>query len=613
MDCRNPDLGRVPSSSNLYRIWNQHDQFIRCKSGLDSGHSVTAVASRQSPPLGRTRRNFWQPRDQSGLIFVNLESLFAVNGATDNVLSVQQNLHTPGLHANDTTPVYILAGTGDISGLNLYSGKSAQVDAGQDITDISLYIQNDRASDVTLVQAGRDIVAYDPTSTLREEAQLTGRQLIGQSDGTPLGQGAGAPNFGDIQIAGPGTLEVLAGRNLNLGVGPSNGDGTGVGITSIGNAANSYLPFAGADIFAGAGLGGVTGLDGSGSQLDITAFVDQFLNPHPVDPADDADGSLAARYLPDLGTLLGLPATASEDQVFTAFSQLSLAQQRIEVVNIFYLVLRDSGRDHNTLATPAAQSYANAYAAISALFPHAGQQTGDITLTAREIKTTNGGNINLLAPAGKVSVGLNVAGTQTVDQGILTVDGGNINIFTNGNVDVGTSRIFTLHGGNEVLFSAAGNIAAGASSKTVQSAPPTRVLVDPQSANVETDLAGLATGGGIGVLETIVGAPPADVDLIAPKGTVDAGDAGIRVSGNLNIAAAQVLNASHISVGGSSAGTPSAPAAPNLAGLAAASSAVGATSNVAADQARQAQNNNQPSTQDTPSIITVEVIGYGGA
>src|SRR5262249_58447364 len=100
---------------------------------------------------------------------------------------------------------------------------------------------------------------------------------------------------------------------------------------------------------------------------------------------------------------------------------------------------------------------------------------------------------------------------------------------------VGHSRIFTLRGGDIVIWSTLGNMGAGASSKTVQAAPPTRVLVDPQSGDVRTDLAGLATGGGIGVLASVKGVPPGDVDLIAPAGVVDAGDAGIRVSGNLNI------------------------------------------------------------------------------
>jgi filamentous hemagglutinin len=164
-----------------------------------------------------------------------------------------------------------------------------------------------------------------------------------------------------------------------------------------------------------------------------------------------------------------------------------------------------------------------------------------------------------------------------------------------------------------MIWSSSGDIAAGSSAKTVQSAPPTRVLIDPQSASVRTDLAGLATGGGIGVLATVAGVAPGNVDLIAPFGAVDAGDAGIRATGNLNIAATIVLNSSNISIGGSSAGTPSAPAvaSPSLGGLASAASA-GAATTSATTQSEQ-QNQAQPTTtQELPSIISVEVIGYGG-
>ena len=59
---------------------------------------------------------------------------------------------------------------------------------------------------------------------------------------------------GDIQINGPGVLEVLGGRNIDLGTGANFIDGTGVGITSIGNIRNPNLPFAGADIIALAGV-----------------------------------------------------------------------------------------------------------------------------------------------------------------------------------------------------------------------------------------------------------------------------------------------------------------------------------------------------------------------
>ena len=69
------------------------------------------------------------------------------------------------------------------------------------------------------------------------------------------------------------------------------------------------------------------------------------------------------------------------------------------------------------------------------------------------------------------------------------------------------------------------------------SAPPARFLINPQTGASILDPSGLATGGGIGTLQTIKGAPTGNVDLIAPVGFIDAGDAGIRVSGNLNLAA----------------------------------------------------------------------------
>ena len=533
-----------------------------------------------------------------------IDDLFAESGSTEGnygVLQTKLELHADinggPLHANDSIPVYLYANNGDISGLTLFSPKPAQVIAGQDITDIALYIQNVNSNDVSLVFAGRDIVAYDSSAPLVAESQSTGNAF-------DAGTSALA---GDIQIAGPGTIEVMAGRNLNLGVGPNNADGTGVGLTSIGNQANPVLPFAGADIVALAGVGDSAGLNAS--NLDFTnsmqtGFVDLFLDPA-------TGGTEAQRYLPDVGALLGM-SNATNDEIWAAYSLLPENRRDLLALDTFYLVLRDAGRDHNDSSAPGASTYAAGYDAIQALFPSSIDWQGDISLTSREIKTENGGNISLLAPGGALNVGLNVAGTQPVDQGILTEDGGNINIFTNGDVNVGTSRIFTLNGGNEIIWSSEGGIDAGASSKTLQSAPPTRVLVDPQSGAVQTDLAGLATGGGIGVLETRQTTDPADVDLIAPHGTVNAGDAGIRASGNLNIAALQVLNASNITVGGKATGIPTT-ATPNVGALAQGASVAGAMDS-AANQIIAAQNRQlAPDQIEMPSIITVDVIGYGGS
>lgn len=127
-----------------------------------------------------------------------------------------------------------------------------------------------------------------------------------------------------------------------------------------------------------------------------------------------------------------------------------------------------------------------------------------------------------------------------------------------------------------------------------------------------TDLAGLATGGGIGVLASVKGVAPGSVDLIAPEGTIDAGDAGIRATGNLNIAAAQVLNAGNISVGGATTGAPaSGVSAPSLGSISAANSSSAATNSSATSQT-VAQNRDSAPKDDPLSIFTVEVLGYGG-
>ena len=551
-------------------------------------------------------------------LFAPLKILFAETGSTTGLLQTKEALHASiigsngiaePLHYGDSTPVHIDAGTGDISGFTFYSAKFADIAAGQDITDIGLYIQNTSSSDISVVAAGRDLIAWDANSALRlgleSTYNLTSNQLA-------------SPQTGDIQISGPGTIEVLAGQNFDLGVSTGTSS-TGLGLTSIGDGRNPVLPFGGADIIAAAGVGNPAGLDVPSSNLHFLTFISDFLTP---------GSTRGDRYLPDLGALLGLD-NASVFAIRNAFNLLPLNQQDAYALTIFYDVLRDAGRDHNSGSQTG--GFTTGYDAIKALFPAipgVGPNTlagkpypggffsnpwpylGDISLTSREIKTTNGGDISILVPGGQLTVGLPINGAQTLEQGIFTVDGGNISIFANNNVNVGVSRIFTLNGGNEIIWSSLGNIAAGASSKTVQSAPPTRVIIDPQSGNVQTDLAGLATGGGIGVLQTVAGATASNVDLIAPTGFIDAGDAGIRASGNINVAAQEILNAGNITSGGSSTGVP-ATAAPNLAGLSAASSASGS--------ATQAGLNNTPGrtlaqqTQtDLPSIITVEVLGYGG-
>jgi filamentous hemagglutinin family protein len=522
-----------------------------------------------------TRSGFYDP---VGRFFTDSRSTTGNFG----VATTKQALHDSGLlHRNDPNPLRLYALGGNLSGLTLFSPKPSRINAARDITDVSFYLQNLAGSDASIVTAGRDIIPYNASSGLRNDAVAPGNAPATGQEALP----------GDIHLGGPGTLQVLAGRNLDLGTGITNADGSGSGLLTIGNTRNPFLPFAGADLVAGAGLGLATSL--AESRLDIDGFVREFVKTPE-----------GLTHLRELGV--------------TNFDTLDAEEQARVALEVFYLVLRDAGRDFNNEDSPDFGTYDEGFAAIRSLFGGNGYD-GDLLTRGRSIRTQNGGDINLFAPGGSLTLANTTIGNPLVPPGIVTESGGRVSIFTRDSVDIGVGRIFTLRGGDMMIWSSKGDIAAGVASKTVQSAPPTRVLIDPQSGAVETDLAGLATGGGIGVLATVAGIRPGNVDLIAPSGIIDAGDAGIRVTGNINLAATQVVNASNIAAGGSSSGAPSTPSVstPSLGGLTAGASSTAAASSAAMDAGDSARDQNNAPAESTaedltPSVITVEVLGYGG-
>ncbi|MNQ94145.1 Filamentous hemagglutinin family outer membrane protein [compost metagenome] len=101
--------------------------------------------------------------------------------------------------------------------------------------------------------------------------------------------------------------------------------------------------------------------------------------------------------------------------------------------------------------------------------------------------------------------------------------------------------------------------------------------------------------------------PPGDIDLIAPLGTIDAGEAGIRVSGNINIIALRVVNAANIQVQGKSSGIP-VTASVNTGAITSASSAATSATQAAEDMSRQQQ---AAARKNLPSIVTVQVLSLG--
>jgi len=162
--------------------------------------------------------------------------------------------------------------------------------------------------------------------------------------------------------------------------------------------------------------------------------------------------------------------------------------------------------------------------------------------------------------------------------------------------------VFSVGGGNIVLFSSNGDVNAGQGPRSASNFPPVTVRFNLDGFG-EVDSAGSVSGAGVGAFKPTPDTPASSVSLIAPVGTVDAGDAGVRASGDVVVIAARVANADAItSSGGAISGVPtSAPAA--------VSTPAGANAATAA----QSNGQNNASNADKRSIITVEVRGFAGS
>ena len=128
------------------------------------------------------------------------------------------------------------------------------------------------------------------------------------------------------------------------------------------------------------------------------------------------------------------------------------------------------------------------------------------------------------------------------------------------------------------------------------------------------DFSGAAAGSGIRTIQTSNTVPLGDVDLIAPVGTVNAGDAGIGSAGNINIAARSVIGVSNINFGGTATGVPSEVG--NLGAALSGAASVGSGATTAATAAvgeSQGTQQSAPLSQAELSWLEVFVTGLGEA
>ncbi len=377
--------------------------------------------------------------------------------------------------------------------------------------------------------------------------------------------------YGLFELYGPGRAYFTAGGDIDLG--------TSVGVRSLGNAANANLTDEGMDVVLMAGLSTEPAYD---------AFIQRYL-------AESSDYQLAlASYVERFGGVGESPLDA-----FRGFDPLV---QRELVLDVFFNELKESG----IAATTSNNDFSRGFDAIDTLFP-ADDYTGDVRSLLSQIATIDQGDVALVVPGGLINAG--VAGSSAISKGPdqlgIVAAAGNVSGFADGDFLVNQSRVFALSG-DLLLWSSNGDLDAGRGAKTAVSIPPPRTVVD-QDGNVTVEFPPAVAGSGL------LGK---NAYLFAPKGVIDAGDAGIRATENLTIAATEVIGADNIDVGGFAVGVPvgDSSIAAGLTGVSGVASSVtkdaesSLASNVgsAADQASET-----PLSDQALSFLEVVVEGFG--
>ncbi|MBV9992137.1 MAG: filamentous hemagglutinin family protein [Alphaproteobacteria bacterium] len=432
------------------------------------------------------------------------------------------------------------------------------------------------------------------------------------------------------------------------------------GVQSVGNEWNPWLDAKGADLYVEFGVAKGQAFDALRDYYLDPANLGN-LDGDLFEQHKDGDGNLIPDrskpiYAPVLikwlqqheaSVLEQLYGTTDIDfqQAYDAFKTLPGLSQRVFLLGYVYFneLIQTSVPDG-----PSFKQYSRGYQAVNLLFPselgytkndttggsngaNETVETGNLDLRLATIQTSRGGNIYILGPGGRVLAGSTVrtsdqAARRTYDggrlfagnttfgplpaaitriplgyEGILTLRGGSIYTFTDLDFLLNQSRLFTEAGGDIAMWSSNGDLNAGQGPKTSANFPPVVVQVD-QDLVSEVDSVGGVSGAGIAAFEPAPGEPAPDVFLIAPRGTVDAGDAGVRVAGNLFIAAQTVANSENFTVSGTSSGVPGEGA------VDVAAQTSGNNSAAAAEQEAQTMSGAR-ALQSAASVITVELLG----
>lgn len=418
---------------------------------------------------------------------VNIDSMYGrqPESATEHYGKLSGDVHDGINHLGDKETVKVSAGM-DIDTLILKLNKPAEVLAGGDINKLKFVGQNLIPDSLTSIQAGGSIdqgITIAPRNPIDDTLQST----------TPT-----------IELGGPGTLLVQAGKNIRLG--------NSGGINSVGNINNNSF-------------------GGSGKDTDSDLIVVAGANSGASMAKADVQSLFAA--IRDASDLISpLKVAGKTDEVNRLLAELGPTIRKY-----FYTYTYDKND--------------------KPVYPN----TGNLDLVDSAISSRSG-SIYAMA-GGAINVGKTaLSNAPMTTSGITTLYGGDLSVYAGGDINVNESRLMTYYGGDIAIWSDQGSINAGRGSKTVVSAP-TPVYITDKDTNVvlSTSFTPPSAGSGIRALTFDVdgsgpGAAPeaGSIHVYTPK-TLDAGEAGIQ-GGKLLIAASTVLNSQNITAGAGSVGVP---------------------------------------------------------
>lgn len=482
---------------------------------------------------------------------------------------------TEPLHKDNTSARFVTQ-LGDISSVAINMSKQTIVQAGKDLVNSPILIQQNNATDASIISADRDIKFVTDLD----------------SNGSPTA----ANNSYQIQVAGPGNVLVKTGRNLDLG--------DSVGMTTVGNFLNPALVPAGANLDILVGLNGGT--------PNYVAFINKYLLANPLYTKDYA--KLTTLITPYMKQVSGNSQLSNADALaeFLALKpiQTLAIQPQLNAIltPVFFNELKLAG---TASAVDKTKGNAGGFTAIETLFP-GNKWQGELMIPFSKIQTISGGDINLFVPGGQVNAGLAVAptGAKTPDKlGIVAQTQGAINAYVKNDFTVNTSRVFTLGGGDIVIWSSEGNIDAGKGAKSALAVTVNAPYFDKITNQIVIPAPTITSGSGIRAASA-PGQKAGNVSLFAPKGIVNAGEAGIG-GNNVTISATAVMGGNNIQVGGTSTGVPQASSGSMAAGLTGASNLTANVSQVGQALSGVDDKESQSSKNNTLSILSVDILGFG--